>query len=128
MIDIFRIFKTLQNSQMETAIDVQHLPGRIVEKPAGDSPYGARDILRFAHSALWQQAIRDPLFVAIRHRRDHIGANDARLDSEYGYVVLRQRRGFEFFRSAKQGADLRQITFVGSPPREFCISLSKQPA
>jgi len=44
----------------------------------------------FAHPALRQQAVADPLLVNVFHARDHVGADNARAQFEYHHAVRRE--------------------------------------
>ena len=55
---------SLKTAEMEPAVDVDDLPGRVVEQPIGDGAHGLGDVGAFAHTALGKQARGDPVLVA----------------------------------------------------------------
>src|SRR5690242_11633412 len=63
----------LQAAQVEAAIDVYYLAGRVVEQAIGDRADGFRDVGPFAHAALREQPGRNLLLVYLLDLGDHVG-------------------------------------------------------
>jgi hypothetical protein len=54
----------------------------VVEQAVSDGSNGARDVGGFAHPLLREQTAGDLFFVGSRYLRDHIGADNSRLNLE----------------------------------------------
>src|SRR6185437_2328300 len=67
---------------MESAVDVQRLSRAIIQQSVRNSANRPRDIVRFAHSALRQQAVGDLLLVRGGDTGNHVCSYDAWLDLE----------------------------------------------
>src|SRR5687768_13552968 len=50
-------------SEVETAVDIQDLAGRVIQQAVGNGPDGFRDVAAFAHAALGEQAAGDLFLV-----------------------------------------------------------------